>query len=156
MPASTRIVVDAAIYLASRIDNCQYRCMSKRPPKVRSAGDADVCRPTDLATPLAEPQAKELARAFAALADPARLRLFSLIAGQPADEVCACSLAEPLGRSQPTVSHHLRVLYEAGLVDRERRGTWVWYRVVPSRLEALTAALGSVGIAATAASRSWT
>lgn len=75
------------------------------------------------------------------MADPARLRLFSLIAAQPSGEVCACALVEPLGRSQPTVSHHLRVLYEAGLVDRERRGTWIWYWVVPGRLEALGAAL---------------
>src|SRR5947199_203564 len=78
----------------------------------------------------------------AALADPARLRLFSLIAAQPEGEVCACALVEPLGRSQPTVSHHLRVLYEAGLVDREKRGTWVWYRARPERLEALRSTLG--------------
>ena len=111
--------------------------------------EAEVCCPTDLTTPFDEAEAKELARAFAALADPARLRLFSLIAAQPAGEVCACALVEPLGRSQPTVSHHLRVLYEAGLVDRERRGSWVWYRAVPDRLEALQATLGSVRVTAT-------
>jgi ArsR family transcriptional regulator len=115
-----------------------------------SERDAGVCCPTDLTAPLDDGKAKELARAFAALADPARLRLFSLIAAQPAGEVCACSLVEPLGRSQPTVSHHLRVLYEAGLVDRERRGSWVWYWAVPARLEALRATLGSVGAAVTA------
>ena len=75
-----------------------------------------------------------------AVADPARLRLLSLIAAQPGGQ-CACDLVEPLGKSQPTVSHHLKVLYEAGLVDREKRGTWVWYRVVPDRLAALRAAL---------------
>jgi ArsR family transcriptional regulator len=105
--------------------------------------DAELCCPSILAAPLAESDAAELARGFAALADPARLRLFSLIAAQPAGEVCACALVEPLGRSQPTVSHHLRVLYEAGLVDREKRGTWVWYRPVPGRLEALRAALAA-------------
>ncbi|HEY8202826.1 MAG TPA: metalloregulator ArsR/SmtB family transcription factor [Actinomycetota bacterium] len=110
--------------------------------------DAESCCPTDLALPLSEPEANELARRFAALADPARLRLFSLIAAQPAGEVCACALVGPLGRSQPTVSHHLRVLYEAGLVDRERRGTWIWYRCAPAPIEALRSALGFVGIAA--------
>ena len=79
----------------------------------------------------------ELARGFQALADPARLRLLSLIATQPEGEVCACELVEPLGKSQPTVSHHLKVLYEAGLVDREKHGKWVWYWVVPERLATL-------------------
>jgi len=91
--------------------------------------------------PLAELEAGELARSFAALADPARLRLFSLIAAQPGGEVCACALVEPLGRSQPTVSHHLKVLYEAGLVGRERRGNWIWYWVIRDRLEALRGTL---------------
>lgn len=91
---------------------------------------------------MTEAEAAQLASAFAALADPVRLRLLSLIAAQPTGEVCACDLVEPLGRSQPTVSHHLRVLYEAGLVDRERRGTWVWYRVVRDRLDGLRRNLG--------------
>lgn len=94
-----------------------------------------------LAAPLGELDAAALARGFAALADPARLRLFSLIAAQPSGEVCACALVEPLGRSQPTVSHHLKVLFEAGLVGREKRGSWVWYWAEPGRLEALRAAL---------------
>lgn len=105
------------------------------------SGDLDGCCASILAAPLDEPLAGELARGFAALADPARLRLFSLIAAQP--EVCACALVEPLGRSQPTVSHHLRVLYEAGLVAREKRGTWVWYWARPERLDALRSALAS-------------
>jgi ArsR family transcriptional regulator len=123
--------------------------MSKRASSRLPLVEADACCDPDVGSPLDESDATELARAFAALADPARLRLFSLIASQPEGEVCACALVEPLGRSQPTVSHHLRVLYEAGLVDRERRGTWIWYRPVPSRVEALRAALGSVAIAAT-------
>ena len=102
---------------------------------------ADDCCPAESAPPLDEAEAAKLAQGFAALADPARLRLFSLIANQPG-QVCACSMVEPLGRSQPTVSHHLKVLYEAGLVDRERRGSWVWYWAVPGRVSALTAALG--------------
>lgn len=111
--------------------------------EVLSEGLED-CSPSILASPLPEAEASELARDFAALADPARLRLFSLIAAQPEGEVCACALVEPLGRSQPTVSHHLRVLYEAGLVDREKRGTWVWYRARPERLEALRSTLAAM------------
>lgn len=110
----------------------------------------EACSPSILASPLPEAEASELARNFAALADPARLRLFSLIAAQPEGEVCACALVEPLGRSQPTVSHHLRVLYEAGLVDREKRGTWVWYRARPERLEALRSTLAAMSPAADA------
>jgi ArsR family transcriptional regulator len=94
-----------------------------------------------LVEPVDESTAADLAKGFHALADPARVRLLSLIAAQPAGEVCACELVAPLGRSQPTVSHHLKVLYEAGLVDRERRGSWIWYRVVPERLDALRSAL---------------
>lgn len=109
----------------------------------------DACCPSILAAPLAEDDAAEIARGFAALADPARLRLFSLIAAQPDGEVCACALVEPLGRSQPTVSHHLRVLYEAGLVGREKRGSWVWYWVRPGRVEALRSALAAASPAAT-------
>lgn len=109
-----------------------------------AAASAGECCPSILAAPLAEHDAVEVARGFAALADPARLRLFSLIAAQPEGEVCACSLVEPLGRSQPTVSHHLRVLYQAGLVDREKRGSWVWYWVRPGSIEALRSALAGV------------
>lgn len=91
--------------------------------------------------PIGEEDAAELARSFAALADPARLRLFSLIATQPAGEVCACELVRPLGKSQPTVSHHLRVLYEAGLVEKQRRGRWIYYWPVPNKVQALLSAL---------------
>jgi ArsR family transcriptional regulator, arsenate/arsenite/antimonite-responsive transcriptional repressor len=86
-------------------------------------------------------QAEVLARSFAALADPIRLRLLSFIASSEYEEVCACDLLEPSGRSQPTVSHHMKILVDAGLVTREKRGLWVWYRVVPERLEALRAVL---------------
>jgi ArsR family transcriptional regulator len=98
------------------------------------------CAPVRSAT-FDEDDAAELARSFAALSDPVRLRLFNLVASERAGEVCACDLVEPVGRSQPTVSHHLKVLREAGLVTGEKRGTWVWYRAVPERLEQLRAAL---------------
>lgn len=72
--------------------------------------------------------AAALARQLAALADPVRLQVLSIIAKSPAGEVCACDFVEPLGKSQPTISHHLKVLAEAGLVDGDRRGRWIWYR----------------------------
>ena len=90
---------------------------------------------------LDEGQAELLAQSFAALADPIRLRLLSVITSSP-DQVCACDLVEPSGRSQPTVSHHMKILFDAGLIEREKRGLWVWYRLVPSRLDALRSVLG--------------
>ena len=87
-------------------------------------------------------QADALASSFAALADPVRLRLLSLIATSPDGEVCACNMVEPLGKSQPTVSHHLKILREAGLVTADKRGIWMWYRAVPEQVAQLRAALG--------------
>jgi ArsR family transcriptional regulator len=87
-------------------------------------------------------QAEHLAGALKVLADPARLRLLSLIQAQPAGEACVCHLTEPLGLSQPTVSHHLKVLLQAGLVEREQRGSWAFFRVVPGPLQALRELLG--------------
>ena len=95
------------------------------------------------AAPLAEDEATELARRFAALSDPVRLRLLNLIATDADGAVCACDLVEPVGKSQPTVSHHLRILREAGLVISEKRGTNVWYAAVPAALEALRSALAA-------------
>jgi ArsR family transcriptional regulator, arsenate/arsenite/antimonite-responsive transcriptional repressor len=83
--------------------------------------------------------AEALAALLKAVADPARLQLLALIRSAPTGEACACDLIEPVGLSQPTVSHHLKVLTEAGLLTRERRGTWAWYAVVPERLEQLAA-----------------
>lgn len=93
------------------------------------------CDPV-LDAPLGEGDALLLAGWFKVLSDPARLRLLSLIADQ--EEICACDLVEPLGVSQPTVSHHLKVLHEAGLVDRQKRGRWVFYRPVPDSLAVLS------------------
>jgi ArsR family transcriptional regulator len=92
---------------------------------------------------LRKADAEELATAFKALADPARLRLLSFIAAQPDGEACVCHLATPIGLSQPTVSHHLKLLYDAGLLAREKRGTWVYYRVVLERLETLRRVLAT-------------
>lgn len=101
----------------------------------------DACCPTALSTPLTEDRAVVLARDFAVLADPVRLRLLSLIASVPAGEACVCELVEPLDRTQPTVSHHLKILAEAGLIEGEKRGRWVWYRTVPERMAQLRSAL---------------
>jgi ArsR family transcriptional regulator len=90
--------------------------------------------------PLDGEEAVELARVLGALADPVRLRLLSLVASQA--EVCSCDLERPLGKSQPTVSHHTKVLADAGLLVGEKRGRWVWWRVEPDRLAAVRKALG--------------
>lgn len=103
--------------------------------------DTPCCAPLRSAR-FDESDAVELARSFAALADPVRLRLFNLIVSDPGGEACVCDLVDPVGRSQPTVSHHLKVLRDAGLVTSEKRGVWAWYRPVPERLEQLHAALG--------------
>lgn len=99
----------------------------------------EACCPSVLAAPLDEGAAVELARRFAALADPVRLRILSLIAS--ADEVCSCDLMEPIGKAQPTISHHTKALAEAGLIEGEKRGRWVYWRIVPERLEELRAAI---------------
>ncbi|HME70378.1 MAG TPA: metalloregulator ArsR/SmtB family transcription factor, partial [Myxococcota bacterium] len=85
------------------------------------------CAPV-LQSRLGKVDAEDLAGLFKAIADPARLRLLSLIAAQPSGEACVCHFMKPLGLSQPTVSHHLRILHEAGLLARERRASWVYYR----------------------------
>lgn len=102
-------------------------------------GEALCCAPVT-AAPLSEQEAADLARVLAALADPVRLRLLSLVASQ--GEICSCNLEEPLAKSQPTVSHHTRVLAEAGLLTGEKRGRWVWWRVDEGRLATVRKALG--------------
>jgi len=101
----------------------------------------EECCPSVLAAPIDDSRAAELAKGFAALADPARLRVISMLAAAEGGEVCVCDLVKPLGKSQPTVSHHLKVLGDAGLVVGDRRGKWVWYSLVPDRLAALRDAI---------------
>jgi len=98
------------------------------------------CEPI-LESPLAEDAARELADLFKVLADPVRLRLVSLIAAAEGGEACACDLNEPIGRSQPTTSHHLSALVDAGLVRREKRGRWAWYRIEPESFSRICAIL---------------
>ena len=105
------------------------------------AKSLEMCCAPLTAAVLTEAQAVELAGAFKTLADPARLRLFSMVASIPDSEACACDLVEPIGRSQPTVSHHLSILVDAGLLSREQRGKWAYYRAVPERLAMLRGVL---------------
>ncbi len=102
------------------------------------------CSPL-LTSTLDEEEAQRLASAFKALADPARVRLLSLIAAAPDGEACICDLTDPVGLSQPTVSHHMRRLTDAGLVAREQRGRWAYYRVLPDALQALGRAITPAG-----------
>lgn len=117
--------------------------MGRMPAVVRALPLTDTtpcCAPL-AAAPLDATQATELARRLKALADPARLRALSLLLATPDGEACTCDLVEPLGLSQPTVTHHLQRLAAVGLVVGERRGRWTYYRVVPAVLDALTAIL---------------
>jgi len=107
---------------------------------VETDTENELCSRSVVATPLSKAEAIKLARVLSALADPVRLRLFSLVAAQT--EVCSCNLEAPLAKSQSTVSHHTRVLAEAGLIVGEKRGRWMWWRVEPDRLAAIQAALG--------------
>jgi ArsR family transcriptional regulator, arsenate/arsenite/antimonite-responsive transcriptional repressor len=104
---------------------------------VRTIATVAASCPPLLQEPLASEDAEHLARAIKAIADPSRLRLLSLIQAQPGHEACVCHLTEPLGLSQPTVSHHLKVLLEAGLVEREQRGNWAYFRVCEEPLASL-------------------
>lgn len=103
--------------------------------------DLSACCPTGLSAPMDRATAERLARLLKAVADPARLQLLALLTSSPSGESCVCDLTGPLGLSQPTVSHHLRILTDAGLVARESRGTWAWYSVNADRLAELAALL---------------
>ena len=105
--------------------------------------DLDACCSLLTGGALDVESAERLARAFKALGDPTRVRLLSLIAASETGEACICDLTTPVGLSQPTVSHHLKVLRTAGLLDSERRGSWVYYRVIPEALQQLSSLLGT-------------
>lgn len=107
----------------------------------RRLADAERCCPAGTTVPVDRAGSEDLAKAFSALGDPVRLHVLDILAAAPGGEVCVCELVEPLGRSQPTVSHHLKVLSDAGLIHGERRGKWVWYSLDDARLASLRAAL---------------
>jgi ArsR family transcriptional regulator len=109
--------------------------------KLLPVSGEQVCCPPLAREPVSEPEAAELARLFKALADPVRLRLLSLIASHDGGEACVCELTGAFGVTAPTISHHLKVLREAGLIASERRGTWVYYWALPPTLERLAGLL---------------
>ena len=102
---------------------------------------ADACCGPLLREPITASQAADLARLLKALADPTRLRLVSLVAAREGGEACVCDLTEPLGLTQPTISHHLKILVEAGIFNRDKRGVWAYYSLVPAAFSALSAVL---------------
>ncbi|MFH8886410.1 ArsR/SmtB family transcription factor [Streptomyces californicus] len=110
---------------------------------------AEACCPGLLTAPLDEQQADELAKVFKALGDPVRLRLLSMIASRAGGEVCVCDLTPAFDLSQPTISHHLKLLRQAGLIDCERRGTWVYYWLLPETTDRLAGILTRPGGTAT-------
>jgi ArsR family transcriptional regulator len=104
-----------------------------------------ACCPPLMGSPLSRQQADQIAPLLKALADPVRLRLMSLVASHADGEACVCDLTDAFDLSQPTISHHLKVLHEVGLLDRSKRGTWVYYRVRPSALAGLATLIGGPG-----------
>ncbi|MGW2277614.1 ArsR/SmtB family transcription factor [Streptomyces sp. NPDC001770] len=123
--------------------------MSKQELVVLDQDGAGGCCPGLLTTPLDEERSQALAKVFKALGDPVRLRLLSMIASRAGGEVCVCDLTPAFDLSQPTISHHLKLLKQAGLIDSERRGTWVYYRLLPETTDQLAQVLtrpaGSAG-----------
>jgi ArsR family transcriptional regulator len=103
---------------------------------------ADCCTPV-VRQVIKPEEAATLAAGFKALSDPARLRLISLVAAHEGQEACVCDLTEPVGLSQPTVSHHLKLLVDAGILSREQRGKWAYYKLVPDTLNTLAGLIAS-------------
>src|ERR1700735_4699944 len=158
------MIVDA--YLAREIDSCQCllhtdqvttSATAQAVPVLPQAGvccapllrarpgpsprGGGVCGPRCRGEPITASQAADLARMLKALADPTRLRLVSMVAAHEGGEACVCGLAGPLGLTQPTISHHLKVLVDAGIFTRDKRGVWAYYGLVPTALDALAAVL---------------
>ena len=106
---------------------------------------ADECCTPLLREPVTAEQAADLARILRALADPTRLRLVSMVAAHEGSEACVCDLTEPLGLTQPTISHHLKILMDAGIFTRDKRGKWAYYALVPGALDAVAAIFSSHG-----------
>ncbi len=141
--ASTNVNIDIhQIKPAYWFDMCQHRCMSnaKALPLLEADQAVAPCCPPLNERPMSADEAEVAAKMFKALGDPVRLRLFSAVASHEGGEACVCDISD-VGVSQPTVSHHLKKLKEAGLLSSERRGTWVYYRVEPSVVAAMGALL---------------
>jgi ArsR family transcriptional regulator, arsenate/arsenite/antimonite-responsive transcriptional repressor len=109
----------------------------------KATDNSTRCCPSVLDSPLDAGEATQLALGFTALADPVRLQVLSILAASPDGEVCVCEFVGPLGKSQPTISHHMKILADAGLVHGERRSKWVYYSLDRGRLASLRAAIDS-------------
>ena len=110
-------------------------------PRTADPIDEGPCCVPSGAPAMSAERAEELSKQFKAIADPNRLRLVSLISSSPENEACVCDLTDPIGLSQPTVSHHLKVLMDAGFLTRSKRGTWAYYKLVPESLAELSTLL---------------
>jgi ArsR family transcriptional regulator len=136
-------------YCAWDIDDCQclvHTGLVSTSPALElqpSPPPAAACCTPLLREPITADQAAELARLLKALADPTRLRLVSMVAAHDGGEACVCDLTEPLGLTQPTISHHLKVLVDAGIFTRDKRGVWAYYALVPAAMNALAAILST-------------
>ena len=141
------MIVDA--YCASEIDSCQYPLhtdqvtTSATTQTLPVLSPAAVCCAPLLREPITAIQATGLARMLKALADPTRLRLVSMVAAHEGGEACVCDLTEPLGLTQPTISHHLKILVDAGILAREKRGVWAYYSLIPAAMDSLSAVLSA-------------
>ena len=118
-------------------------------PATQPGAGVEACSIPLTGEPISEDAAAGLARVFKALGDPVRLRLVSLIGAHQGGEVCVCELTTAFDLTQPTISHHLKVLREAGIIDSERRGTWVYYCLEPAALERMAALLSAPAAATT-------
>jgi ArsR family transcriptional regulator len=129
--------------MARDIDVCQYLGMAKSELLELTPVQAVACCAPLTREPISPEQAEQVAPMLKALADPIRLRLMSLIASHDGGEACVCDLTDAFDLSQPTISHHLKVLHDGGLLDREKRGVWVYYRLEPTALAGLAALIGT-------------
>lgn len=128
--------------VATRIDLRQYRCVSNSVLTLTPVETVACCSPLSR-EPLTRDQADQIAPLLKALADPVRLRLMSMVASHEGGEACVCDLTGAFDLSQPTISHHLKVLHEVGLLDRTKRGVWVYYRARSEALVGLGALIGN-------------
>jgi ArsR family transcriptional regulator len=131
------------VELGTHIDICQYRYMPKSLLELTPVQAVACCSPLTR-DPISAEQAERIVPLVKALADPVRLRLLSLVASHADGEACVCDLNDAFELSQPTISHHLKLLHEAGLLERDKRGVWVYYRLNTAALGDLAALLGGV------------
>jgi ArsR family transcriptional regulator, arsenate/arsenite/antimonite-responsive transcriptional repressor len=134
----------SSLEFARDIDHCQHRCVSNSLIQLTPTETVACCSPL-VDEPISREHAEQVSPLLKALADPVRLRLLSLVASHADGEACVCDLHEAFDLSQPTISHHLKVLHETGLLERTKRGVWVYYRVRADVLDGLAALIGGAG-----------